>query len=75
MKNFLTINFAFVMLTVACVSDPSTYQGKYDPRTTPVQVGETAPDFTLDNHQQQKVSLSSAKEQAPVLLVFYRGNW
>ncbi|MEO7658357.1 MAG: redoxin domain-containing protein [Pyrinomonadaceae bacterium] len=75
MKKFLTINFLFVMLTVACVTDPSTSQGKYPPRTTPVQVGEMAPDFTLDNHQQQKVSLSSAKEQAPVLLVFYRGNW
>lgn len=45
------------------------------PRSSPVQVGELAPDFTLEDQNGQKVALSSARGQAPVVLVFYRGHW
>lgn len=50
------------------------------PRTTPVEVGESAPDFTLEdfrveNDQWRTVTLSAARGQAPVVLVFYRGHW
>ena len=45
------------------------------PRPAPVQVGETAPDFTLADQNNQQVSLSSARGRAPVVLVFYRGHW
>jgi cytochrome oxidase Cu insertion factor (SCO1/SenC/PrrC family) len=50
------------------------------PRTTPLEVGELAPDFTLEdfrveNDQWRTVTLSTARGQAPVVLVFYRGHW
>jgi cytochrome oxidase Cu insertion factor (SCO1/SenC/PrrC family) len=45
------------------------------PRSSPVQVGEVAPDFTLEDQQNQKVTLSSARASMPTVLVFYRGNW
>jgi len=44
-------------------------------RTTPVAVGEMAPDFTLESHQGTKITLSEAREKSPVVLVFYRGYW
>lgn len=75
MKRRLTINFALVMLSVACAAPPSSQIGELAPRVAPVQVGEMAPDFTLEDQQGQKVTLSAARGQAPVILVFYRGHW
>lgn len=45
------------------------------PRATPVGVGETAPDFTLQDQNGQKVGLAASRGQRPVVLVFYRGYW
>lgn len=44
-------------------------------QTKPLAAGETAPDFTLVDHQGKKVTLSAAKDKSPVVLVFYRGYW
>jgi len=44
-------------------------------RTSPVAVGEMAPDFTLVDHQGERISLSEARGKSPVVLVFYRGYW
>ena len=44
-------------------------------RTTQVKVGDTAPDFTLEDQNGQKVSLSESRGKSPVVLVFYRGYW
>ncbi|MDQ3257870.1 MAG: peroxiredoxin family protein [Acidobacteriota bacterium] len=44
-------------------------------RRSPVQVGEMAPDFTLEDQQGRKVTLSSAQGEMPAVLVFYRGYW
>lgn len=44
-------------------------------RTSPVAVGEMAPDFTLESHQGTKITLSKARAKSPVVLVFYRGYW
>ncbi len=35
----------------------------------------TAPEFTLPAHDGEDVSLSEARANGPVLLVFYRGHW
>ena len=40
-----------------------------------VKVGDKAPDFTLKNTAGQDVNLHHLLEQAPVLLIFYRGKW
>jgi len=44
------------------------------PRPT-VAVGDTAPDFTLQDASYKKVSLAASRGQRPVVLVFYRGYW
>ena len=40
-----------------------------------VQVGDTATDFTLENMDGQKISLSDFRGKKNVVLVFYRGHW
>lgn len=49
--------------------------GRAQNRTSPVAIGEEAPDFTLDSHQGAKITLSEARGKSPVVLVFYRGYW
>jgi cytochrome oxidase Cu insertion factor (SCO1/SenC/PrrC family) len=40
-----------------------------------VNVGETAPDFTLENLDGNRISLSDFRGKKNVILVFYRGHW
>ena len=47
----------------------------YGQRTGPIGIEEVAPDFTLQDHNGQKVTLSDARGRSPVVLVFYRGYW
>jgi cytochrome oxidase Cu insertion factor (SCO1/SenC/PrrC family) len=47
----------------------------YGQRDEPVAIGEVAPDFTLQDQNGQKVTLSAAQRNSPVVLVFYRGYW
>jgi len=44
-------------------------------RSSPVSVGEIAPDFTLEDQFKKKTTLSEVSRTSPVLLVFYRGYW
>jgi cytochrome oxidase Cu insertion factor (SCO1/SenC/PrrC family) len=44
-------------------------------RSAPVAVGETAPDFTLEDQDGRKRALSAERGKRPVVLVFYRGHW
>ncbi len=44
-------------------------------RSTPVAVGDMAPDFKLKDQNGHKITLSAAREKSPVVLVFYRGYW
>jgi cytochrome oxidase Cu insertion factor (SCO1/SenC/PrrC family) len=44
-------------------------------RAAPVGIGDTAPDFTLEDQRGRKVTLSEARGKRPVVLVFYRGYW
>ncbi len=39
------------------------------------QVGDDAPDFTLEDATGQPVSLASLLEKGPVVLLWYRGGW
>jgi cytochrome oxidase Cu insertion factor (SCO1/SenC/PrrC family) len=40
-----------------------------------VKVGDKAPDFTLENMDGQKLTLSEVYGKRNVVLVFYRGQW
>ncbi len=44
-------------------------------RSAPVSVGDTPPDFTLEDQDGRAVSLSSEWKKRPLVLVFYRGHW
>lgn len=77
MKLKIAAAMALLLTALSCSTNrPSTLtQDAVKPRETPVQVGETAPDFTLNDQQDRKITLSEARGQWPVILVFYRGNW
>lgn len=40
-----------------------------------IGVGDQAPEFTLQNKDQTKVSLADLLRRGPVVLSFYRGRW
>ncbi|NIO08645.1 MAG: redoxin domain-containing protein [Deltaproteobacteria bacterium] len=40
-----------------------------------VAVGSLAPDFTLEDSDGKRVTLSSFRNAKSVVLVFYRGHW
>ena len=40
-----------------------------------VKVGDTAPDFTLENMDGRRITLSEEYNKKNVVLVFYRGQW
>jgi cytochrome oxidase Cu insertion factor (SCO1/SenC/PrrC family) len=44
-------------------------------RSSPVAVGDLAPDFVLTDQNGQKVTLSDSRGKSPVVLLFYRGYW
>ncbi len=65
---------AFLLGICACVIYVTNLEAQ-TPRATPVAVGEMAPDFTLEDHQGRKATLSESRGKSPVVLVFYRGYW
>lgn len=78
MKTFITL--AFMIWGMACTTGGSTVNSQQSPaqvkaRNTPVGVGEVAPDFTLEDQNGKKVTLSEARVKNPVVLVFFRGYW
>jgi len=44
-------------------------------RSSPIGVGEMAPNFALEDQNKNKITLSDARGKRPVVLVFYRGYW
>ena len=75
MKLRVAAALAVLILGLSCAGVRESGPEELKPRTSPVQVGEMAPDFTLEDQHNQKVSLSSAHGKMPVVLVFYRGHW
>ncbi len=69
---------------LACSPDPGAAPvvlGPVDGRDLPpadtgrVQVGQMAPDFSLDSYADGVITLSGYRGQKDVILVFYRGWW
>ena len=44
-------------------------------RAAPITIGETAPDFTLEDQNGRNVTLAEWRGKKSVVLVFYRGYW
>lgn len=67
--------FRFLVLVFLIIALINTTSAQTQIVPKPVGVGESAPDFTLVDHQGRKVTLSESKGNSPVVLVFYRGYW
>jgi cytochrome oxidase Cu insertion factor (SCO1/SenC/PrrC family) len=65
---------AFLLAICACMIYTTNLVAQTQ-RSTPLGVGEVAPDFTLVDHHGQKTTLSKSRGDSPVVLVFYRGYW
>ena len=72
MKTFTILLQTIVLLSVSMAAN---LKSSRDERSSPVAVGDTAPDFTLEDQNRNKVTLSDARGKSPVVLVFYRGYW
>jgi cytochrome oxidase Cu insertion factor (SCO1/SenC/PrrC family) len=78
MKSQLAAAFVFVLALSACSHPEQSVKQVADSplaRNTLVGVGDPAPDFTLEDQSHQNVTLSSARGERAVVLVFYRGYW
>lgn len=74
-------------LTIACglilttLSGASAQLGPKDGANLPatdlerIKVGDKAPDFTLENLDGRRITLSEGYRDKKVILVFYRGQW
>lgn len=64
---------AIVLLSVTVTVYSQSPAGNV--RSTPIGIGDVAPDFTLADQNGHKITLSDARGKSPVVLVFYRGYW
>lgn len=77
MKIKLAAALLLFLVALSCSNSTldSRLEAELQPRSEPVKVGEMAPDFTLEDQNGQKVTLSALRGSAPTVLAFYRGNW
>ncbi len=72
------LNLAALAVSVVLLGLGSWFNfvyAKLPPAATALSIGRPAPDFTLPDAAGQRVSLSSYRGRAPVVVVFYRGDW
>ncbi len=82
--NRRTFALLFCALMLVALSLTASAQTKLGPKDgaglsasdlNRIKVGETAPDFTLEDPDGKPVALSDYKDKKTVVLVFYRGYW
>jgi cytochrome oxidase Cu insertion factor (SCO1/SenC/PrrC family) len=74
----MIIKFAFFLFIAAVLFYPATLSQQSSPNeklAVPVAVGDVAPDFTLEDQEGRKFTLSAERGKRPIVLVFYRGYW
>ncbi len=66
-----------LFLTISCVADNSqdTQQNEKSGRQATLKIGDRAPDFSMRNQDQIKISLSEFKNKKIVILVFYPADF
>jgi len=77
MKIKLAAALLLFLIALSCSNSKlnSGLDAELQPRNEPVKIGEMAPNFTLEDQNGQKVTLSALRGSAPTVLAFYRGNW
>jgi cytochrome oxidase Cu insertion factor (SCO1/SenC/PrrC family) len=68
-KIILALLFVFTSFVFASAQQQTMKREK------PVSVGDVAPDFTLEDVDGKKITLSDSQGKELVVLVFYRGYW
>ncbi|SRR6266545_5142539 len=72
------IGFSFLYLAVSVANAQLGPKDGADLSPTDlerIKVGDTAPDFTLENMDGRRITLSEVYRKKNVVLVFYRGQW
>ena len=77
MKIKLAAALLLFLIALSCSTSKlnSGLDAELQPRSEPLKIGEMAPNFTLEDQNGQKVTLSVLCGSAPTVLAFYRGNW
>ncbi len=78
MRKFVFVFFSIVMFGTFLFHPTqrlSAQQNAASHRTTPIEVGQKAPDFSLQDQDGKTVKLSALRGKSPAVLVFYRGSW
>jgi cytochrome oxidase Cu insertion factor (SCO1/SenC/PrrC family) len=77
MKIKPTLLLLLVLLASSCTKSDTNSDRKLELKSQaqPVQVGEMAPDFTLEDQNGENITLSRIRGTGPTVLAFYRGNW
>jgi cytochrome oxidase Cu insertion factor (SCO1/SenC/PrrC family) len=73
----LTLLFIFSVVTVPVFAQLGPKDGANLSATDleRVKVGQSAPEFTLEDMTGKRISLSDFRGKKNVVLVFYRGHW
>jgi cytochrome oxidase Cu insertion factor (SCO1/SenC/PrrC family) len=76
-KSFVTSLLLVVLAHGPVLAQPAPKDGANLPATDlqRVKIGEPAPDFTLEEIDGKKITLSEFRGKKTVVLVFYRGYW
>ena len=64
------------MLVYALDTTPTFCENNPMPRKNKIlNIGDTAPLFSLPSHRRQTASLASYRDEQHVVLTFFRGTW
>lgn len=64
---------AVAALTAAALALPAAAEEGL--RTTPIEVGQAAPDFELQSSDGETYRLGEMKDRKSIVLIFFRGTW
>lgn len=78
LNRILTIGFALFIVSASLGAQVGPKDGGADLAPTDlnrIKVGQTAPDFMLEDSSGKPITLSDFRDKRTVILVFYRGYW
>jgi cytochrome oxidase Cu insertion factor (SCO1/SenC/PrrC family) len=76
-RNLIALAFAVLIVSAPALGQlgPKDGVGLIATELDRIQVGQPAPDFTLEDADGKPLALSDFRGKKSVILVFYRGYW